>query len=708
MASLAQAIHGFQNGRLSPREFLANVDQVLATDDANSARLRDILSEEHTRVMMPPDVYAELQRRVQHLAASKAALGSEETRLQTDLGEHAAPTAPSMPLPDLAGTSRQAVPGRMKGVGDTLNGRFVLEECIGFGGMGTVYKALDLRKLEASDRNPYIAIKVLNVQFSGHPQSLIALQREAKKAQTLAHPNIVTVYDFDRDGPMVYLTMEFLAGEPLSRTLRSPDFIGLPFDKAMKIVSGVARALAYAHERGFVHCDLKPANIIVTHRGEVKVIDFGIARVFRQTDEDSEATIFDAGSLGGLTPAYASPEMIEHLIPDPRDDIYALACITYELLTGKHPFNRLSATQARSEGLKPARPEHLRYSQWRGLRNALAFERYARTPAVTQFLEELTRKRHPVMYVALGGGGLALGILIAAGLGYYRSLQAERNSEPPATTRAAPEAERSATASAPEAPVKAEPAQPARASEPTAKVETPSAPTLPPAPAPTLDLAAVNAVLSSIPCSALAASVDGHTLKVQGYLAESVGAAGMKSMMQKMPGMETLNLGVQPISQDKCAAMTLLAPYWLRNHHAKSAASIKTRQANAVLTEGDPLVVDIKTQASESWVNVDYFALDGGVAHLIPNPKATANQAPANYAATVGDAGNWVISKPFGKELVVLLTTPAPLFDKVRPAVEPGTEYLHALEKQLSALSAKFGADKVAVDFVQITTKARN
>jgi serine/threonine protein kinase len=719
MASLAQAIHGFQNGRLSPREFLANVDQVLATDDANSARLRDILSEEHTRVMMPPDVYAELQRRVQHLAASKAALGSEDTRLQTDLGEHAGSTAPSMPSIqsmqslNAAGASRPPMPGRMKGVGDTLNGRFVLEECIGFGGMGTVYKALDLRKLEASDRNPYIAIKVLNVQFSGHPQSLIALQREAKKAQTLAHPNIVTVYDFDRDGPMVYLTMEFLAGEPLSRTLRSADFTGMPFDKAMKIVSGVARALAYAHERGFVHCDLKPANIIVTHRGEVKVIDFGIARVFRQPDEDSEATIFDAGSLGGLTPAYASPEMIEHLIPDPRDDIYALACITYELLTGKHPFNRLSATQARSEGLKPARPEHLGYSQWRGLRNALAFERTARTPAVTQFLEELTRKRHPVMYVALGGGGLALGILIAAGLGYYRSLQNERGTETPSEARAtpaAPEAGRSATARAPDPPAKIEPAPTARAPEPTAKAGGSSAPAAPPVPTPppTLNLAAVNAILSSVPCSALAASVDGHTLQVHGYLADSVGPAGMKSMMQKMPGMETLNLGVQSVSKDKCAAVQLLAPYWLRNHQAKTAASIKTRQANAVLTEGDPLVVDIKTQGSESWVNVDYFALDGGVAHLIPNPKAMANQAPANYAATVGDGGNWVISKPFGKELVVLLTTPAPLFDKVRPAVEPGGEYLHALEKQLSALSAKFGADRVAVDFVQITTRARN
>ena len=85
-------------------------------------------------------------------------------------------------------------------MGDVLNGRFVLEERVGSGGMSTVYKALDRRKLEADDRNPYVAVKVLNVEFRSHPQSLIALQREAKKSQSLAHPNIVRVYDFDRDG----------------------------------------------------------------------------------------------------------------------------------------------------------------------------------------------------------------------------------------------------------------------------------------------------------------------------------------------------------------------------------------------------------------------------------------------------------------------------------------------------------------------------
>lgn len=224
-------------------------------------------------------------------------------------------------------------------MGDTLNGRFVLEECLGVGGMGTVYKALDLRKLEASDRKPYIAIKVLNVQFRGHPKSLIALQREARKAQTLAHRNIVTVYDFDRDGSVVYLTMEYLSGKSLNRVLRAPDFAGMPYAKALPIITGMGRALSYAHERGFVHCDFKPANVFLTDSGEVKVIDFGIARVFQQPADDADPTVFDPGTLGGMTPAYASPEMFEHREPDPRDDIYALACVTYELLTGRHPMS---------------------------------------------------------------------------------------------------------------------------------------------------------------------------------------------------------------------------------------------------------------------------------------------------------------------------------------------------------------------------------
>ncbi|MCU7860768.1 MAG: protein kinase, partial [Candidatus Thiodiazotropha sp. (ex Lucinoma kastoroae)] len=91
---------------------------------------------------------------------------------------------------------------------------------LGRGGMGVVYKARDLRKVEAMDREPYIAVKVLSKDFQANPDSFIALQRESKKAQQLAHPNIVTVYDFDRDGPNVFMTMELLEGEPLDQLIR--------------------------------------------------------------------------------------------------------------------------------------------------------------------------------------------------------------------------------------------------------------------------------------------------------------------------------------------------------------------------------------------------------------------------------------------------------------------------------------------------------
>jgi serine/threonine protein kinase len=338
---------------------------VLETAPESVGRLLEVLSEEHARKPLPSEVYTEIQHRIERLIVARQRKGGDDTFVQTRPGANTMRDAPPA-LPPRTNDD-EPEPERMKGVGDTLNNRFVLEECIGFGGMGTVYKALDLRKLEASDRKPYIAIKVLNVQFRGHPKSLIALQREARKAQALAHPNIVSVYDFDRDGPMVYLTMEYLKGKPLSQVLRAPGFSGMPYPEVLRIVTGMGNALAYAHAHGFVHCDFKPGNVVLTDSGNVKVIDFGIARVFQKTEEDVDVTVFDPGSLGALTPAYASPEMLEHLDPDPRDDIYALACIAYEMLAGRHPFTGVSALQARGAGMKPQRPPGLAWGPWHAL-----------------------------------------------------------------------------------------------------------------------------------------------------------------------------------------------------------------------------------------------------------------------------------------------------------------------------------------------------
>ncbi|HEY0844475.1 MAG TPA: protein kinase [Noviherbaspirillum sp.] len=682
MASLTHAIRSFQNGGLSHHEFFAQVDRVLASDQGNSAHLLEILGDEHTRVQLPPDVFAELQRRVEHVTASRNGMTANDPSLHTNDDRRYTTRSGSSTM--YGEPPQEAY--RMKGVGETLNGRFVLEECIGFGGMGTVYKALDLRKLEASDRNPYVAIKVLNVQFRGHPKSLIALQREAKKAQTLAHPNIVSVYDFDRDGATVYLTMEYLSGKPLSRTLRTPGFSGLPFPEVMRIVTGMGKALAYAHERGFVHCDFKPANVILTDNGQVKVIDFGIARVFQKADEDVEATVFDPGSLGALTPAYASPEMLEHLVPDPRDDIYALACITYELLTGRHPFDRQSATQARHAGMKAQRPKNLGYMQWRALRNALSFERKTRTPSVARFLKEMQGAGRTVAYAAWGGGVVLAAGLVAVAASYYQGAPAPSDTE----------------ASASAAPPAPDPQPPAQASVPPAPQTA-----APPPAAPKLTMAAVAPVLAGIPCSALLPDVRGDTIEVKGYIPRRLGTARLKEMLAAIPGANTVNASVQQVSDEKCGVIEMLAPYWARTRQAGDAATIRTQKKSAELVEGEYLVLDITTPPYDTYVNVDYFAFDGSVVHLVPSFRAKDNQAPPSYAATIGSLGNWMVSKPFGTDFIVFLATPAPLFDGLRPESESASDYLGAVGKQLAQLSAKHGADKIAVDFLQITTRAR-
>ncbi len=286
----------------------------------------------------------------------------------------------------------EASPAQKLEPGSVIKKRFILETLLGEGGMGRVFKARDLRKEEAHDRNPFVAIKVLNETFKEHPQAFIALQREAKKAQNLAHPNIVNVFDFDRDGDTVYMTMEYLKGNSLDRMIREQR--PRPFEKpeAIKIIQGICLGLSYAHKRNIIHSDLKPGNVFVTNEGEVKIFDFGIARAIQSSEASGEKTLFDAGSLGGLTPAYASCEMFEGEEPDVRDDIYALACIAYELLGGKHPFNKTPAIKAKQNSLIPAKLPQLSRRQNKTLNAGLAFNRQARIPTVDQFIKELTAR----------------------------------------------------------------------------------------------------------------------------------------------------------------------------------------------------------------------------------------------------------------------------------------------------------------------------
>ncbi len=311
------------------------------------------------------------------------------------------------------GTSQQGLEDESNlGPGSVIKGRFQLDEVLGIGGMGKVYKGRDLIKVEARDRNPYLALKVLNEDFKAHPDAFIALQREASRQQKLAHPNIATVYDFDRTaGGTVFLTMELLEGQALNTFIKKvvKPKGGLPFEEAFPMIEGLGKALVYAHDHYIVHSDFKPGNCFIGKDGTMKVLDFGIARAVKNPQQgDGEKTLFDPGQLGALTPAYASTEMLEGEEPDTRDDTYALACVAYELLTGKHPFNKIPANKARDSGLLPAPIKSLKRKQMKGLMRGLAFARKDRSQTVQEFLDELESKTNPLKNPLIIGPAIVL------------------------------------------------------------------------------------------------------------------------------------------------------------------------------------------------------------------------------------------------------------------------------------------------------------
>ncbi len=396
-----------------------NPKRKFGSDDKTAVKPRAKPEKEPTR-LAPTAVLLHAGPREER-ASSEPAVDEEATAAVPRLSDDGEPDAPITKIERMERTPRP-VHGmhRELDVGSVIRDRFVLQEVLGRGGMGAVYRALDRVKEEAGDDNPYIAIKLLTGGFKDHPHAFVTLQREAKKTQELAHPNIVTVFDFDREEDLVYLTMEQLSGAPLIEVIRGKAD-RIPDDKEkLKIIEQIARGLAYAHEKGIVHSDLKPANLFLTDDGVVKILDFGIARAANtELYQDS----FDAGQLGALTMSYASPEMIRFESPHPSDDIYALGIIICELLNGVHPFERKDAKSAIEEGLSPKIPKVKNLFLRRCIQQTLSLERRYRTANASVFLKKFNNAiSAPKRIIAV----CTLAILaLIANFSYLRTIEVE-------------------------------------------------------------------------------------------------------------------------------------------------------------------------------------------------------------------------------------------------------------------------------------------
>jgi Tol biopolymer transport system component/tRNA A-37 threonylcarbamoyl transferase component Bud32 len=217
----------------------------------------------------------------------------------------------------------------------TKLGPYEIRERLGAGGMGVVYKARDTRL----DR--MVAVKVLSADKVGDAERKRRFIQEAKAASALNHPNIVVIYDIGNEAGTDYMAMELVPGRPLDQLILRN---GMRIGEILRYSTQVADALAKAHAAGIVHRDLKPANLMVTPGGQVKVLDFGLAKLMQSPEPASEETsAFDGRTADGVvlgTSAYMSPEQAEGLQVDGRSDLFSFGTVLYEMVTGRRAFVR--------------------------------------------------------------------------------------------------------------------------------------------------------------------------------------------------------------------------------------------------------------------------------------------------------------------------------------------------------------------------------
>ena len=232
-------------------------------------------------------------------------------------------------------------------------GRYEILSPLGAGGMGEVYRARD-SKLKRD-----VAVKVLPGYVSGDPEFLARFEREASAVAALSHPNILSIFDFGNEDGVAFAVMELLEGNTLREMLAAGP---ISQRKAADYAQQVARGLWAAHERGVVHRDLKPENLFVTKDGQVKILDFGLAKNVgraapgKQTSAPTVSGHTQPGTVMG-TVGYMSPEQVRGLTADHRSDIFCLGAVLYEMLSGRRAFSGATAADTMSAILNAEPPE---------------------------------------------------------------------------------------------------------------------------------------------------------------------------------------------------------------------------------------------------------------------------------------------------------------------------------------------------------------
>jgi serine/threonine-protein kinase len=326
-------------------------------------------------------------------------------------------------------------------------GSYEIVSALGAGGMGEVFRARD------SKLGRDVALKILPGTFASDPDRVARFQREAQLLASLNHPHIAAIYGIEEAAATTFLVLELVEGETLDAKLRGLGAGGLGLDEALAIARQIADALEAAHEKGIIHRDLKPANIALTHDGQVKVLDFGLAKALETSPRPElshSPTLTFAATMAGVilgTAAYMSPEQAKGRAADKRSDVWSFGCVLFEMLTGKRAFDGEDVTDViaavvRGEpdwnALAPSIPDHIRLL----IKRCLEKDRKQRISdiSVAKFLLNETMVMKPPVPVAAPvatdltrrTGLVPMAIGLAAGAAVTAGIVALRPSPPPA------------------------------------------------------------------------------------------------------------------------------------------------------------------------------------------------------------------------------------------------------------------------------------
>ena len=396
-AALATRLDLLLRHAITINQFDLDVAQECKRDGEEIWAVLALLDQYHRLGKLPTELFRELKSSADRRGFERRGMPLPEVKrevaatISAPSPETAAPPAPpilpALPIPPVlpvlnpptAVAKLAALPE--VGVGRILAQRYLLEAELSSDQCGTMFQALDQRHTGLSGDAHRIAIQVLRGgDVAGAAVTLAEWRQEFRAAQPLSHPHIIRVHELDQDGACVFLTMDLVHGATLSALLARYQGKPMPRAIALAIIRDLGAALVYAHERGVVHGDLNPQCMVISAAGELRVRGFGSVRAHSN---------------------YASCEQLENRTADRRDDLYALACISYELLHGSPSFGLLNAATARGRALLPVRPILLTRTQWQTLRIGLAWRRENRTVGVAWWLAHmrLTRaaKRLPAL-----------------------------------------------------------------------------------------------------------------------------------------------------------------------------------------------------------------------------------------------------------------------------------------------------------------------